>query len=78
MLSLTPSEGTMMDLNELYFRHQLSVVRATSAPTFEARHAHRGLAAGYARRIAALQSGDAIVALASATLLRRDRPRLRH
>lgn len=45
-----------MDLNELYRRHQMSVVRAASAISKEARSSHRGLASGYAARIAAMQA----------------------
>jgi hypothetical protein len=71
-------EGRPMDLNELYFRHQVSVARAASALTCEARYAHRGLAAGYARRIADLQSGSEIVALAPTTLPRPVRGRRSH
>lgn len=52
-----------MDLNELFYRHQVSVARAAMAVTIEARSAHRGLAAGYARRISDLQSGRLIVEL---------------
>ncbi|URW74546.1 hypothetical protein M9980_08125 [Sphingomonas donggukensis] len=40
-----------MDLNYLYSRHQISVMRAAAATTREARSSHRGLAAGYARAI---------------------------
>ncbi len=45
-----------MDLNYLLSRHQRSVHRATTAASVEARHAHRGLASGYAKRIRALQA----------------------
>lgn len=45
-----------MDLNYLLSRHQRSVHRATTAASVEARHAHRGLAFGYAKRIRALQA----------------------
>jgi hypothetical protein len=44
-----------VDLNHLLFRHQVSLARATTAASREARSAHRGLARGYATRIAALQ-----------------------
>ena len=44
-----------MDLNYLLRRHQLSVHSAGAAATPEARHAHRGLASGYALRIRAFQ-----------------------
>jgi hypothetical protein len=40
-----------MALNYLLHRHQLSVMQAGYAGSAEARAAHRGLAAGYARRI---------------------------
>ena len=46
-----------MDLNDLFSRHQLSLVRATSAGSPEARREQRGLADGYASRIAAFQVG---------------------
>lgn len=53
-----------MDLNELFFRHQISLVRATSATGLEARHAHRELAKGYARRIEEARSdGQTILAV---------------
>jgi len=45
-----------MDLNYLLSRHQLSLVRSTRAAGREARLAHRGLADGYAHRIADLQA----------------------
>ena len=44
-----------MDLNYLLSRHQLSVHRGNAAASREARQAHRGLAAGYARRIRSFQ-----------------------
>ncbi len=46
-----------MDLNELFYRHQVSLARADDATCAEARHAHRALAKGYARRIAEVQVG---------------------
>lgn len=51
-----------MDLNELFFRHQISLVRAADAAGVEARHAHRELANGYARRIAQAQAGTREIA----------------
>ncbi len=45
-----------MDLNYLLHRHQVSLMRALSGGSSEARHAHRGLAAGYGKRIAALRA----------------------
>lgn len=45
-----------MDLNYLLFRHQLSVAAATTAACPSARHAHRGLANGYAARIRSYQT----------------------
>jgi len=45
----------VMDLNYLLARHQISLMRAAEAPSCEARHAHRGLARGYAARIRELQ-----------------------
>ena len=44
-----------MDLNYLLGRHQQSLHRAGAAASPEARHAHRGLATGYAGRIRAYQ-----------------------
>jgi len=52
-----------MDLNYLYQRHQISLMRADAALSTGARVAHRGLAAGYARLIEAEHQHD-----------RRDRP----
>jgi hypothetical protein len=46
-----------MDLNELYFRHQLSTMRADAACDAAQVGYHRSLADGFGRRIAALQ-GD--------------------
>jgi hypothetical protein len=43
-----------MDLNELLYRQQISLMRAASAACSEARLAHRALARGYAERIARL------------------------
>jgi len=40
-----------MDLNYLFHRHQLSLMRAKAAIGVEARRAHQALAEGYARRI---------------------------
>lgn len=40
-----------MDLNDLYQRHQVSLINAKAAAGTEARAAHLGLAALYARRI---------------------------
>lgn len=44
-----------MDLNELFFRHQVSLARADHATCTEARYAHRTLAKGYLCRIAEAQ-----------------------
>lgn len=44
-----------MDLNYLLSRHQFSIHRADTAVSPEARHAHRGMAQGYAGMIQALQ-----------------------
>jgi hypothetical protein len=46
-----------MDLNHLLYRQQVSLTRAASATSPEARHAHRGLARGYADRIRDLRAG---------------------
>lgn len=45
-----------MDLNYLLYRHQISLMRADDAASPEARHAHQGLARGYAERISALRA----------------------
>lgn len=45
-----------MDLNYLLHRHQVSLMRALAGDSSEARHAHRGLATGYGKRIAALRA----------------------
>lgn len=50
-----------MDINQLIHRQQVSAVRADSAASLEARLAHRGLAAAYAERIAALRRELAIM-----------------
>lgn len=45
-----------MDLNELFYRHQISLLRAADAAGVEAHYAHRELANGYARRIVQAQA----------------------
>ncbi len=51
-----------VDLNYLYARHQIALMRADAASCIEARHSHRGLATGYALAIesrrAELGGGD--------------------
>lgn len=42
-----------MDLNELYFQHQLSLLYAMDAASIESRTRHEGEARDYAERIAA-------------------------
>jgi hypothetical protein len=44
-----------MDLNYLLARHQISLVRADSATSREARYAHRDFVRHYARRITELR-----------------------
>lgn len=44
-----------MDLNQLLYRQQVSLMRADAAACVEARQSHRGLASAYAQRIAQLQ-----------------------
>ena len=46
----------LVDLNYLYLRHQVSLHRAQHAACERSRGAHAGLAAGYARKIAARRS----------------------
>lgn len=45
-----------MDLNDLYARHQIAVMRAAGAPGCDTRHAHLDAAAGYARAITAFRA----------------------
>ncbi len=54
MLPLADRE-TVMDLNQLLYRHQISLMRADAAASPEARRSHLGLADGYADRITELQ-----------------------
>ena len=42
-----------MDFNYLYHRHQIALFMSEHADGAKAREAHRGLATGYAARIAA-------------------------
>jgi len=42
-----------MDINELLRREQVSLFRAATAACSAARHAHHGLARGYAERLVA-------------------------
>ena len=44
-----------MGLNQLLYRHQISLMRADAAACTSSRRSHEGLAAGYAARIADLQ-----------------------
>jgi len=44
-----------MDLNELYSRHQIALIRAADAGDCGERHRFHGLADGLASRIGALQ-----------------------
>jgi hypothetical protein len=53
-----------VDLNYLYHRHQVSLFRAANAASNAARRAHRGLADGYAARIAAAKQRRAPTAAA--------------
>jgi hypothetical protein len=46
-----------MDLNQLYFRHQLSLIRASMASDDETCLAHEAQAAGIAHSIGAFQHG---------------------
>ncbi len=45
-----------MDLNQLLYRHQVSLMCAQAAAGPEARHAHKGMASLYAGRIDALRA----------------------
>lgn len=44
-----------MDLNYLFHRHQVALMRADAAACSSSRHSHLGLARGYAERIRTLQ-----------------------
>jgi hypothetical protein len=46
----------VLDLNDLLYRHQISLMRASSAASVEAKCAHVGLARGYGREVQALQA----------------------
>lgn len=45
-----------MDLNYLFHRHQVSLMREDAAAGPEARLAHRGLVSGYAAQIRSFQT----------------------
>lgn len=51
-----------MDLNYLFHRHQVSLMRAGAASCQSSRSSHRGLARGYAQRIRAMQDDLAVAA----------------
>ena len=59
-----------MDLNELYFRQQLSAMRARAADDARAGHYHQSLADGFARRIQAMQHVSGATAARGWALLR--------
>lgn len=59
-----------MDLNELYFRQQLSAMRAGAADDACATHYHQSLADGFARRIQAIQHVSGAAAARGWALLR--------
>lgn len=50
-----------MDLNYLFHRHQVSLMRADAALCPASRSSHRGLALGYAERIRTLQDNLLVV-----------------
>jgi hypothetical protein len=50
-----------MDLNELLYREQISLMRADDAASPEARCAHNGLAKAYAGRIKDMRAGLDVV-----------------
>lgn len=56
-----------MDLNYLFYRHQVSLMRAAGAASVEARLAHRAFARAYAERIERLRAGLGIPALMMAS-----------
>lgn len=51
-----------MDLNYLYYRHQVSVFMTANAACARSRSAHSGFADGYARHIAAAR-GNPVAAM---------------
>ena len=51
-----------MDLNYLYHREQVSLMRADAAASPKARLSHQGLARGYARLIAKVRGSAATAA----------------
>ncbi len=59
-----------MDLNYLLSRHQVSLMRATSALSVEARYAHRAFAKHYAERIRELHAESGAGIAKSAAVLR--------
>lgn len=65
-----------MDLNDLYFRHQISLMRAKAAPDDRARGTHQGLADELAQRIGAWQqrAGATAASMWNAVLHRGDVP----
>ena len=52
-----------MEMTYLLKRHPLSLIASETAPSAEARFAHRGLAAGYAIRIASLRRSPGFIKL---------------
>ena len=64
MLLLTGKEHAAVDLNEMMHRHQVALYRADNGACEDSRHAHRGLADGYAAAIAAFKRGLEVPALA--------------
>ncbi len=55
-LSLTLRKLSVLDLNYLLSRHQVSLMRAQAATTPEARYSHAGLATHYADAIRSMQT----------------------
>lgn len=61
-----------MDLNYLLSRHLVSLMRATSALSVEARHAHRAFAKHYAERIREFHAASGAGVVKSAAVLQID------
>lgn len=59
-----------MDLNRLYFQHQISTMRACAAHTTAHRRYHQAIADGFGRRIADIQNLTGADAAAEWAVLR--------
>lgn len=57
-------ERNGMDLNYLFYRQQMSLLRARTASSPESRRAHEGLARGYTEQILAYRNNNRRMELA--------------